>query len=144
MDNFNPIWTSLIQFGQVWSNLDVFDPICTSPILFGQVWSKLDRFFPKTDKSDPIQFGQVRSYLDQFNPFWTGLIQFGQVWSIMDRFDPIWTETFQNIPEKLKKVEIKATTTTTQRHNLRVETTFRHLKINQWAPYLLSDVSYSL
>ena len=42
----------------------------------------------------------------------------------MDWFDSIWTETFQNIPEKLKKVEISATTT----NNLRVETTFRRLK----------------
>jgi len=36
-DWFDPIWTSLIQFGQVLSNWDKSDPIWTGLIQFGQV-----------------------------------------------------------------------------------------------------------
>ena len=84
-----PISTGLIQFWQVWSNLDRFDPIPTSLIQFGQVWSSLDKF----------------------DPIWTSPIQFGQVWSNLDRFDPIWTSLIQFGHKMYIKVE-KATTTT--------------------------------
>ena len=35
LDKFDPFWTSLIQFGQVWSNLDKSDPIWTGLALLG-------------------------------------------------------------------------------------------------------------
>ena len=91
---FDPIWTGLIQFGQVWSNLDRFYPIWTSLIQFGHVRSNLDMFDPIW--TTLIQFGQVRSNSDRFYPIWTvwsiwmGLIQFGQIWSNLDKVDPIW------------------------------------------------------
>ena len=87
------IWTSLIQFGQVWSNFDKFDPIWESLIQFGHVWSSLDRFNPIWTCF--IQFRQVLSNLDNFDLIWTSLFQFGQVWSNLDMFDPIWTSLIQ-------------------------------------------------
>ena len=68
MDKFDPIWTSLIHFGQVWSILNKINPIWTTLFQFGQVWS----------------------ILDKFSPIWTSLIQFWQDWSNFKKIDPIW------------------------------------------------------
>ena len=72
-----------MQFNHVLANLDRFDPFWTDLIHFGQIWSILDRFDP---------FWTIWSILDRFDPFWTDFICFGQIWSISDRFDPSWTD----------------------------------------------------
>ena len=92
----NPIWSSLIHFGQSWFNLV-------------KKWIKLKIWwYISIIVSSKIQFDQVRSILIPFGEIWvnqkkiklkiwryismiiSSYIQFDQVWSILINFGQIW------------------------------------------------------
>ena len=67
LNKFEPTWTNLNQFGQVWSILNLFEPFCT----------------------DMNQFVQVKTNLDKLEHIWTswnmfGLIQFAEIGKCLD------------------------------------------------------------
>ena len=76
----NPIWSSLIHFGQIWSKkiknqITVFIlNFWLVKIQFDQVWSVLDR-------SDPKKYFYSNIFWLVRNPIWSSLIHFGQIWS---------------------------------------------------------------
>ena len=105
----NPIWSSLIHFGQIWSKKiknktvifiisvnvttfysNIFRLVSKSNLIkFDQVWSILERSDPKKSKTKKtiliLSVNVTTFYSSIFrlvrNPLWLSLIQFGQIWS---------------------------------------------------------------
>ena len=106
----NPIWSSLIHFGQIWSknfknktfnfilsvNVTTFysnilrlmrNPICSSLIHFGQIWSKKKI---KIKTAIFILSVNVTTFYSNISRLArkSNLIKFDPFWSILDKSDP--------------------------------------------------------
>ena len=103
----NPVWSSLIKFGQIWSK--IIQNRTAIVILFVSVatfYVNIFRLVRNPIWPILIKFDQVWSNLIKFEPIWTNLdqcylignilISFDPLWTNLDKFNPFWTDLIQN------------------------------------------------